>query len=84
MPRDGKAPVRLFADQPVLCLLTFVMPAAPSVMQQQLVSQLNGERGQAWKITGILPARFGETDYGRIFVLVTAKGELRQGWEPNR
>lgn len=36
--RDGKAPVRLFVDQPALCLLTFVMSVAPSVMQQQLVS----------------------------------------------
>lgn len=74
----------------MLYLLTFVMSVAPSVTQQQLVS---GERlgggGLAWKITGILPARVGGTEGnrwtdGQIFVLVIAKVELRQGWEPNR
>lgn len=77
---EGKAPVRLFAAQPELCLLTFVMFVAPSVMQQQLVSAEWGE--QAWKITSIIPARLGGTQRNRLradFCIGSYQGRAKAG-----
>lgn len=59
------------------------MSVAPSVTQQQLVS---GERlgggGLAWKITGILPARFGGTEGNRLwtnFCIGNRQGRAKAG-----